>query len=77
MLIKETLTTALYNTLKNQYEGELTTDQNTRLNSLASDLSDCFDNYIRSMVITVPAGIPLVASGYPGATTAPSQATIS
>lgn len=77
-LVKATLTTALYNTLKNQYEGTLTTQQNSELLSLAGDLATCFDDYIKSATIIVPLGIPVLCAPYPGATTAPSSpATIS
>jgi len=71
-LVKLTLKTALYNTLKSQYDGDLTSEQDTKLNSLAADLATCFDDYIKSATIIIPAGQVVVCAPYPGATTAPS-----
>lgn len=72
-LVKATLTTALYNTLKAQYDGTLTTAQNNQLLDLAGDLATCFDDYIKTATIIVPLGIPVVCAPYAGATTAPSS----
>ena len=64
-----------------QYEGTLTEEQDTQLDSLVDDLANAIDVYVKTGTVTVASGITVSTTGtaaaQTGATTSTGTGTIS
>jgi hypothetical protein len=74
-LDKNGLITALIQVFTNQYEGDLSTEQQQGVQDLSNEIADAVDIYVKTGTVTVAAGIPVATTGTAAAQTGTTTAT--
>jgi len=80
-LNKTSLKTSVKQAFLDALGGSPTSEQNTKIDTLAGAIADAMDAFVKTATVTVSAGIPVSTAGtaaaQTGATTAPGTGTLS